>query len=64
MLVMDFKERPRLEEIINNIEQKTIYTGSSGNTSFHSEYQDTRNKETNREPFAISFTEPKSTIPP
>lgn len=36
MLVMDFKERPRLEEIINNIEQKTVYTGSSGNTSFES----------------------------
>lgn len=36
MLTMDFKARPRLEEIIETIEQRTVYTGSSGNTSFMS----------------------------
>lgn len=33
MLLLDFKDRPRFEDIIGNIEQKTIYTGSSANTS-------------------------------
>lgn len=57
MLVMDFKERPRLEEIIDNIEQRTIHTGSSGNTSFNSPFQGERSRESRRVPFGSELTE-------
>ena len=33
MLIMDFKERPKIEDLITNIEQKTVHTASSGDTS-------------------------------
>jgi hypothetical protein len=39
MLIMDFKSRPRLEEIIDSIEQKTVYTASSGNTEHSSSHK-------------------------